>query len=41
MGLHGHASWAIESIVGFVSVSFAIGWLPLKYGLRQLKNFEV
>jgi ABC-2 type transport system permease protein len=40
MGLHGHASWAIESIVGFVSVSFAIGWLPLKFGLRQLKNFE-
>jgi ABC-2 type transport system permease protein len=40
MGLHGHASWAIESIVGFVSVSFAIGWLPLKFGLQQLKNFE-
>jgi ABC-2 type transport system permease protein len=40
MGLQGHASWAVESIVGFVSISFAIGWLPLKFGLRQLKNFE-
>jgi ABC-2 type transport system permease protein len=39
-GLQGHASWAIESIVGFVFVSFAIGWLPLKFGLRQLKDFE-
>jgi ABC-2 type transport system permease protein len=40
MGLHGHAIWAVESILCFVSVSFAIGWLPLKYGLRQLDNFE-
>jgi hypothetical protein len=40
MGLHGRASWAIESIAGFISVSFAIGWMPLKFGLRQLKNFE-
>ncbi|HEX3889423.1 MAG TPA: hypothetical protein VHX90_01115 [Verrucomicrobiae bacterium] len=38
--LRGHASWAIESIIGFVSLSFVIGWLPLKFGLRQLKNFE-
>jgi len=40
MGLHGHASWAVESIIGFVSISFAIGWVPLKYGLRRLDNFE-
>jgi ABC-2 type transport system permease protein len=39
-GLHAHASWAIESIVAFALLSFSIGWLPLKYGLRQLKNFE-
>ena len=41
MGLHGHASWAVESVIGFVLLSFFIGWLPLKLGLRQLKNFEM
>ena len=41
MGLHGHASWAVESVIGFVLLSFFIGWLPLKLGLRQLENFEM
>jgi len=41
MGLHGHTSWAVESVIGFVLLSFFIGWLPLKLGLRQLKNFEM
>jgi ABC-2 type transport system permease protein len=40
VGLRDHAGWMIESIVGFVTISFTIGWLPLKFGLRQLKNFE-
>jgi len=40
MGLHGHAGWAVESIVGFVILSFVIGWLPLRLGLNHLKNFE-
>jgi ABC-2 type transport system permease protein len=40
MGLHGHQSWAVESVVAFVLLSVLIGWLPLKFGLRQLKNFE-
>jgi ABC-2 type transport system permease protein len=40
MGLHGHESWAVESVIAFVLLSFLIGWLPLKFGLRQLKNFE-
>ncbi|MGH7990396.1 MAG: putative ABC transporter permease subunit, partial [Limisphaerales bacterium] len=40
MGLHAHAGWAVESVIGFVALSFVIGWLPLKFGLRQLKNFE-
>jgi ABC-2 type transport system permease protein len=40
VGLHGHESWAIESVIAFVLLSFLTGWLPLKYGLRQLKNFE-
>jgi ABC-2 type transport system permease protein len=40
-GLHAHASWAVEGITGFVLLSVGIGWLPLKFGLRQLKNFEM
>jgi ABC-2 type transport system permease protein len=40
MGLHGHESWAIESVIGFVLLSFFVGWLPLKMGLKHLKNFE-
>ncbi len=40
MGLHSHQSWAVESIIAFVLLSVLIGWLPLKFGLRQLKNFE-
>ena len=40
-GLHAHASWAVEGIAGFVLLSFCIGWLPLKLGLRQLKDFEM
>ncbi len=39
-GLHGRASWAVESIIAFVALSFFIGWLPLKWGLQRLKNFE-
>jgi ABC-2 type transport system permease protein len=39
-GLHGRASWAVESMIAFVLVSFLTGWLPLKYGLQRLKNFE-
>jgi ABC-2 type transport system permease protein len=39
-GLHGRASWAAESVIAFVLLSFLIGWLPLKMGLQQLKNFE-
>jgi len=40
-GLHGRAAWAAESIITFVVMSFLVGWLPLKLGLRQLKYFEV
>jgi ABC-2 type transport system permease protein len=38
--LNGRASWAVESISIFAMLSVVIGWLPLKLGLRQLKNFE-
>jgi ABC-2 type transport system permease protein len=39
-GLQGHFGWAVESIFAFLLLSFLIGWLPLKMGLQQLKNFE-
>ena len=39
-GLHSRASWAAEGITGFVLLSIGIGWLPLRFGLQQLKNFE-
>jgi ABC-2 type transport system permease protein len=39
-GLHAHNDWAVEGITGFVVLSCCVGWLPLKLGLRQLKNFE-
>ncbi|MDB6017889.1 MAG: hypothetical protein JWR19_2378 [Pedosphaera sp.] len=31
---------ALASICGFVALSFVLGWLPLKLGLRHLRNFE-
>jgi len=40
MGLSRHANWALESVIGFVLLSFFIGWLPLRFGLNRLKNFE-
>jgi ABC-2 type transport system permease protein len=40
-GVHPRQSWAVEGVVSFVFLSFIIGWLPLKFGLHQLKNFEV
>ena len=39
-GLHAHQEWAVEGIASFVILSFFVGWLPLKLGLRQLKTFE-
>ena len=39
-GGHGGATWAAESILAFVILSFFMGWLPLKLGLWQLKNIE-
>ncbi len=39
-GLHARGSWAAEGITGFVLLSVCIGWLPLRFGLQQLKDFE-
>ncbi|HZL13533.1 MAG TPA: hypothetical protein VFC85_05270, partial [Verrucomicrobiae bacterium] len=40
LGLRKDAAWTIESLIGFMALSFVIGWLPLKWGLRRLENFE-
>ena len=40
-GLHGHARLGGGRHRGFVLLSVCIGWLPLKLGLQQLKNFEM
>ena len=39
-GLHGNTEWAAAGIIGFSLLSFLIGWLPMKWGLAHLKNFE-
>ena len=39
-GYHAHTDWAIASVVAFAGLSFVMGWLPMKWGLKQLKNFE-
>jgi ABC-2 type transport system permease protein len=40
-GMHVRANWAMASVSGFAMLSFLIGWLPLKLGLRQLGRIEV
>jgi ABC-2 type transport system permease protein len=40
-GMRIRASWALASVAAFVLLSFLIGWLPLKLGLRQLDRIEV
>jgi ABC-2 type transport system permease protein len=40
-GYHSHSDWVVVSLVAFVALSIVIGWLPMKLGLKQLKNFEV
>ncbi len=39
-GFHPHVGLAFLCIAGFVLLSFMIGWLPMKWGLKHLKNFE-
>ncbi len=40
-GLRLQATWVLSSVFGFVLLSFLIGWLPLRLGLRQLKLLEI
>ena len=39
-GFHAHRDWIIACMAGFVALSLAIGWLPMRLALRQLKHFE-
>ncbi|HEY2328594.1 MAG TPA: hypothetical protein VGI63_02135 [Verrucomicrobiae bacterium] len=39
-GYHSHSDWVIASLIAFLALSFAVGWLPMRIGLKQLKNFE-
>ncbi len=39
-GLQARAAWVVASVGAFALLSFFIGWLPLKLGLRQLRRFE-
>jgi ABC-2 type transport system permease protein len=39
-GFHDQENWAFIGILAFVVISLLIGWLPLKIGLKHLKNFE-
>lgn len=39
-GFHAHVSWIVGSIILFCGLSFLVGWLPMKLGLRQLDKME-
>ena len=39
-GFHAHVAWAVGCILGFVALSIAVGWLPMKLAMRHLKDFE-
>jgi hypothetical protein len=32
---------AVASMAGFILLSLLIGWLPLRFGLRRLRHFEL
>jgi hypothetical protein len=39
-GFHSHTGWVIGSVDGFALLSWLVGWLPFRLGLRQLEQFE-
>ncbi len=39
-GFHAHSEWVVTSLATFIILSLAIGWLPMRLGLKQLKQFE-
>ena len=38
---HRRLSWELPTVCAFVFLSFAIGWLPLKFGLSRLRHLEI
>ncbi len=40
-GLPPHTGWAVASVVTFTFLSFLIGWVPLKLGLKRLDKLEI
>jgi ABC-2 type transport system permease protein len=40
-GHHRHIGWAAGCFSGFALFSLGIGWLPLKFGLAQLRHLEI
>ena len=40
-GLPPHTGWAVASVTTFTFLSFLIGWVPLKLGLRRLDKLEI
>ena len=39
-GFHSRIGLALSCLTGFVALSFVIGWLPMQWGIRHLKQFE-
>ena len=40
-GYHSNLGWVVTSLVSFLILSILAGWLPMRWGLRHLKTFEV
>jgi len=39
-GFPSHTGWVFVSVAGFALLSAAVGWMPFRLGLRQLRHFE-
>jgi len=39
-GYHAHTAWAAAGVLAFVLLSLTVGWVPFKWGLCHLDNFE-
>jgi ABC-2 type transport system permease protein len=39
-GFHARTNWIVGSVVAFSGLSWLVGWVPMKLGLRQLEEME-
>lgn len=39
-GFRAQIGWTVASLGAFLLISLLVGWLPLKFGMRQLDSFE-